>query len=153
MDFTLFSVYHPTIPSSLIFSSMLRYIQKLLLFVHRCLGGELIISLFKTFFDLVNGRVTHGQASNPLFTSLVVCTGTACREMYAPLQFLLQSNHKWYLKTLLHSLHISKPHNCQHSLHPGTFGPAASFSWNTSPHSNLLLQVLSYFSLHFKLVG
>ena len=80
------------------------YKQKLLFFVHRCLGTEMISNLFSTFFDLVNGRATRGQASrlsgfvsrfcrvlpvDPLFSSLVVCTGTACRLMSAPSQFLL----------------------------------------------------------------
>ena len=39
------------------------YQQKLLFFVHICLGAEMISSLFGTFFDLVNGRATRGQAS------------------------------------------------------------------------------------------
>ena len=42
------------------------YKQKLLFFVHRCLGTEMISSLFSTFFDLVNGRATRGQASRLL---------------------------------------------------------------------------------------
>ena len=42
------------------------YQQTFLFFVHRCLGAEMISSLFSTFFDLVNGRATRGQASRLL---------------------------------------------------------------------------------------
>ena len=48
------------------YSSLKIYQQKLLLFVHRCLGAEMISSLFSTFFDLVNDRATRGQASRLL---------------------------------------------------------------------------------------